>query len=166
MNFKPLLTVGLLFISSSAWAQQCPPGIAHGTPGCIPPDNPASPLYQPNEPVAPPMIWADRWGAIAIAPHSAAGNSGVVGASVGLSSRGEARKVAMAECRAKRGEGCKIELAYFNQCAVIVWGDNGYLTQGAATVGEASRLGIKECSKHDVNCQIYYSNCSMAERVQ
>lgn len=166
MKAKILLAMGLMGLNGSVWAQGCPAGIpSAGNPACIPPDRENSPYYQghggSNRPAAPRMIWADRWGAIATDGASAS-----VGTVVSLSSKGKAEKAAMAQCRAKGGGGCKVIFAYYNQCAVVVTGNNQHLAQGAATIDEASRLGIEKCKALDTNCNVYYAECSMAERIQ
>lgn len=165
MNDK-ILAFGLLCLvglNGPALAQQCPPGIAHGTPGCIPPNNPSSPLY-PNsgsQPVVPPMVWADRWGAIAIDF-----SIGKIGTSTGMSSKRKAKKAALAQCRANGGVACKSSLTYFNQCGVMAWGESYAATAHAATIELASEIALRSCGEHTADCQIYYADCSMAERIQ
>ncbi len=164
MNTKVLFLMGVFSLGNSAWAQNCPAGIPPGVPGCIPPDNPASPLYrsgQSAQPAAPRIIWADRWGAIATDGPSAS-----LGTAIGMRSKRQAEKIALAQCRVKGGGDCKVDLTYYNQCAVLITGDIKYLTQGAATIEEASRVGIQRCRKADKNCRVYYADCSMAERIQ
>lgn len=162
---KLVLLLGVLSLSDSAFAQNCGNGIPAGAPGCIPPDNPASP-YADNyggtaQPVAPRMIWADRWGAIAFDS-----TNGGVGTSSGMESKYKAEKAAMAQCRAKGGGGCWIELAYHNQCAVISWGNGYATTASAATIEEASARAVHTCSQKTDDCKVSYADCSMAERIQ
>jgi hypothetical protein len=110
------------------------------------------------------MIWADRWGAIAIDDTVAEGGIGTV---VGMPSKRKAEKAALAECRASGGgAGCKINLSYYNQCGVIAWGQNYATAMGASTIEEASEAAKQKCDEHTKDCQIYYAECSMAERIQ
>jgi hypothetical protein len=104
--------------------------------------------------------WKTTWGAFATDGPSAA-----LGASVGMPNKRKAEKTALAQCREKGGKNCEVDVAFYNQCAVLVTGDSVYNTSHAATVEEASRLGIAECEKEDVNCRVYYSDCSLPVRI-
>lgn len=134
--------------------------------GCVPGGN-DPPLQQQQQPVGP--RWETRWGAIAI--DKAPTNAGL-GVVTGMASKRRAEKAAMADCEAKGGAGCKVSLAYRNQCAVVVAGyygsTQGYsISQGAPTVREAAEIGMRECeSDGATGCTLYYSACSYAERVQ
>ncbi|WP_392389941.1 DUF4189 domain-containing protein [Acinetobacter courvalinii] len=46
-----------------------------------------------------------------------------------MRSKRQAEKAALTECRAKGGKKCEVDLAYYNQCAVMVTGDNSYLSR-------------------------------------
>jgi hypothetical protein len=161
---KVMVILMLLAMASIAHAEggTCPPGYypvnSPGVMGCAPMPNSEGTATQHAVPRA---AWADRWGAIATD-----GPSATLGTSVGMRSKRQAEKMALAQCREKGGAKCEVDLAFFNQCAVLVTGDSRYLTQGAATIEEASRIGVERCSKTDVNCRDYYSNCSLAERVR
>lgn len=166
MKAKTLLAMGLLGLSGPAWAQGCPAGIpSAGNPACIPPDRENSPYYQghggSNRSAAPRAIWADRWGAIAFD-----NTNGGVGMAASMSSKRKAEKAAMAQCRAKGGQGCWIELAYHNQCAAIAWGSRYATTASAATAGQASTRAIETCSQKTDSCKVVYSDCSIPERIQ
>lgn len=163
MRIESLLMIVMFVLSGSALAQSCPPGIPQGAPGCIPPDNPASPMYPDYSPqtATPRVIWADRWGAIATDPITAS-----LGAVIGMTSKRRAEKAALTECESKGGEACSVDLSYFNQCAVMILGDREYRMQSAATIEEAAQVGIDKCNQEDSNCRVYYSGCSMAERIQ
>ena len=89
-----------------------------------------------------------------------------MGAAASKASKSKAQKAAMDECRSKGGAKCVIKLAYYNQCAVIVWGDRGYNLVNAETVEKAKQNAMQSCNNADVNCQIYYSACSLPERMQ
>lgn len=112
-----------------------------------------------SAPVGP--RWKTTWGAIA----TDGGNS-ILGTSVGMYSKRQAEKAALAQCREKGGSQCEVDLAFYNQCAVLVTGDRMFTTQGAASAEEAARIGMERCNKTDVNCHVYYSDCSPAERVR
>ncbi len=167
MKLVILLGMGLAGLCGPVWAQNCPEGIpSAGNPACIPPDRENSPYYQghggSNQAAVPPLMkWADRWGAIATDGPSAS-----LGTAVGMSSKRKAEKIALTQCRAKGGANCKVDLAYYNQCAVLVSGDSKYLIQGAATIDEASEIAVRRCNAEDVNCRVHYDDCSMAERIQ
>jgi hypothetical protein len=88
-----------------------------------------------------------------------------VGVVTDAPSKHAAERAATADCRAKGGANCVVKLAYYNQCAVIVWGDQGYNIAAAATVGEATGIGMKSCGKADANCQVFYTGCSFAKRL-
>lgn len=148
----------------------CPPGMipAGGTDinSCVP----IPPGYynnqqqaQPQLPLPPPPAqWASQWGAIATDKVK-----GIIGAVTGLSSKSEAQQAAMANCQAKGGSPCKFEIAYDNECAVLVVGDNGYNVSADVTLDKAVQFGMKICTDaKNTNCHVYYSACSLPERVQ
>ena len=157
-----LLIAPLLGASGVAHAEggTCPSGYypvnSPGVMGCAPIPNSGGDAAQR---AAPRAAWVDRWGAIATD-----GPSAILGSSAGMRNKRQAEKAALAQCRGKGGAKCEIDLAFFNQCAVLVTGDSRYLTQGAATIEEATRIGVERCNKTDVNCRVYYSDCSLAER--
>ena len=153
----------LLFFFISDNAISCPDGYqpagtsAYGNPdGCVPyPDS------TQNKAQAPQGRWETRWGAIATD-----GSSTAVGTVIGVQSKQAAVKAAITQCRAKGGKACKSILSYYNQCAVIVTGDKQHLAQSAATVKEASDIGMNKCSALDTNCSVYYAECSPPEWIQ
>ena len=120
--------------------------------------------YWKNQSTATPAQmsprWQTTWGAFATDASSA-----VLGASVGMANKRKAEKSALARCREKGGKNCEVDVAFYNQCAVLVTGDSVYNTSRAATIDEASRLGIAECEREDVNCRVYYSDCSLPVRI-
>lgn len=111
---------------------------------------------QQQAPRQPTGKWKSTWGAIA-----ADGPRGILGGVTDMDDKQSAENAALSQCRTSGGQNCKIELAYHNQCAVLVTGDKKYLVQSAATIPEATRLGIGKCSQEDANCRVYYSGCSM-----
>lgn len=84
-----------------------------------------------------------------------------------MKTRRSAEKTALAQCR-KNGGGktCHIELAYANQCGVIVWGDTYFETGSAETADEAEAEAAKVCGRQTSNCRLYYANCSYPVRVR
>lgn len=117
--------------------------------------------YTDNDYAHVPPKWETRWGAIATDAENAK-----LGAVVSVPNKKMAELGALEDCRKKGGVNCKLQLAYYDQCAAMVVGDRMMNTWGAATLEEAKKLGLSECQKDDSNCRVYYSACSFAERVQ
>lgn len=163
---KTVLFLFLLAIANIAYAEggTCPPGYypvsSPGVMGCAP-----IPNYNQNNVSATPTSerWATRWGAIAIDDTSADTGLGTVS---DMPSKRKAEQVALSKCRENGAAACKLKLSYYNQCAAIAWGDTGYNAARAATVEEASEISIRECSANHANCKIYYSECSLPERIR
>lgn len=163
MKLVQFLFLILFGISASALAQNCPNGIpSGGNPLCIPPDQPNSPYYNGAPTSSSQKVaWAARWGAIATDVSKRA-----LGGATGLSSKRKAQKAAIAACQVNGGVACKIDVAYVNQCAVIVTGDNRYVTAHAPNIGEATSIGMERCGREDVNCRVHYTDCSYPEQVR
>lgn len=84
-----------------------------------------------------------------------------------MSRKRDAEKYAISECRKKGGANCKIEITYHNQCAAIVLGREAFSSSSAASLEEAKSRGIEKCTRAgDSDCGIYFSECSLPERVQ
>jgi hypothetical protein len=116
-----------------------------------------SPRSQP-----PPARWSDQWGAI-VTDNS----KGLLGVSTNVASRSQAEQLALADCRAKGGNECRVDAAYTNQCAAMIVGDKHHGSASAATIDQAISLGIKACSDGgDTNCHVYYTGCSLPQRIQ
>lgn len=163
-----LLVYGSLVCGGSAMAQQAPhvcgagpgpnetmAGVQPGGPGVAP-----TPLCywrsdSQQAPSQPTGYWEKTWGAIAPSPAG-----GVLGIAVGAGSKEEAERIALADCKTKGGGACKVDIAYHNQCAVMILGDKFISTFGNATVEEASERGLAHCRKNDTNCRVYYSACT------
>ena len=167
MKARWLPTLALFSISGLAHAEGgCPSGMIphHGTD--ITSCGPIPPGYYSNDNSVIPrsaelsVRWTDTWGAITVV--NALSKVGVV---TDQPSKRAAEKTAAADCRAQGGANCIVKLAYHNQCAVIVWGDQGYNIAVAATVDEATGIGMKTCDKADANCQVFYACCSFAKRL-
>ncbi|QDH71350.1 DUF4189 domain-containing protein [Marilutibacter alkalisoli] len=110
---------------------------------------------QSPQPPEPTGWWETTWGAIAPSPVG-----GVLGTAVGASSKEEAERSALEDCKAKGGGACEVRLAYYNQCAVMILGDNIYRTASAGSIRDAEEYGIELCEKEDTSCRVYYSACT------
>ena len=148
-------TVALCLIAafaSMASAQQRPGGNGPlpGDPGYGDP----GPQYSP--PPAPSGHWVTTWGAFATDNVR-----GILGTVTGYASKDDASRAAVEACRAKGGTECRLDLAYYNQCAVMIVGVNYLRFHGAATVEEATATGMKACSDADSNWPVYFSECSL-----
>jgi len=166
---KPLalfsLLLGLVEMSVGAHAEGgCPPGMIpySGTniSSCGPIPGYSQQRQATRQPPSPQ--WEDRWGAIATdEPH------GILGSATGMSSRDQAERTALADCRAKGGSPCKLETWYSNGCAVLVVGDKGYNTNSEASLDATIQSGMKTCGADgDTGCRVYYSACSPPVRVR
>lgn len=164
MKRNGLILLAMLFgIIGGANAQGCPAGIpSAGNPGCIPPDQSNSPYYQSgsSNQAASAGRWEKRWGAFVLDKKVG------LGVSKDMPSKQAAQSAAMEDCLRKGGMQCKTELVYSNQCGVIIEGDRTYNTARAATVEEATELGVSICNRSDKNCQVYFSDCSHAALVK
>ncbi|WP_242162769.1 DUF4189 domain-containing protein [Lysobacter sp. M15] len=166
-----LMLVSLTFVSAAAAQSQAPHVCGAGAgpnevmAGMHPGGNGVAPTplcywkVQPQEqqqqPPQPTGYWEKTWGAIAPSPVG-----GVLGTSLGASSKEEAERLALEDCKAKGGGACEVRIAYHNQCAVMVLGDNVYRTARAGSIEAAAKVGIDACSKEDTNCRVYYSACT------
>lgn len=125
--------------------------------GPMPEEQGSSQYSNPQEPQ-----WATRWGAIAI------GGGGGFGAAADMTSKRKAEKQAVTQCKATAADKkakCTV-LAYYNQCAVYVWGSSsGGDIVSEVNISKASSVAMDICSKKASDCKIYYSNCSYAQRI-
>lgn len=160
-----LLCVTLLLTGHKVNAQAaCPPGMIPYSTGsdnsaCGPDD---SQQQAPARQQLPPrQRWEDRWGAIATD-----GPGGSFGASTNMLSRNSAENRALVECHSKKMNVCSIELWYRDACAAMVIGDNRHTSNYAPTESEAVQIGMQKCNAVDTNCHVYYSACSLPQRIQ
>jgi hypothetical protein len=165
-----LFTLTLLTIVGSAHAEGgCPEGFYPSSDpsivGCAPIPGYTGSENIPDEQLARPSVrWAKTWGAIALDKER-----GIVGAVEGKTSKGQAQKAAIAECKVRGGgSGCKnISRTYHNQCAVVLAGEGqGIMTASAQTVEEARALAMQLCKKEGMVCRDYYAACSEPIRIQ
>ena len=169
IRFVSLAAALLLVLSARARAEQgCPPGFtlnASGAPGgamCVP-----IPNYQPGStgPAEAEPRWFSRWGAIVIASKGTTTTS-VLGVSKHMVSEEQAREVAMQDCLAQGGIGCKLNLVYSDQCGVVVWGDTVAVSGHAQTIDKAEALAMADCNAKSTNCSLYYYDCSYPAKIQ
>lgn len=166
--FRHLLLSFLLAVTEFLWG-----GLVHAEGGCPPGSFPIGgrsvaacapiPGYGNQQaPQLPVPQWERRWGAIATdAPK------GVIGVTVDKQSKREASEAAIGDCQQQGGVNCKIDVAYDNQCAVLIVGAKGYNTPNAPTVEEATELGMKTCREAgSTNCRVLYSACSRPVRTR
>lgn len=165
MKLRFFLLAALL-ASAAAFAEEgCPPGLFPNTSGaagggCVPFGANAG-ATGGRAPSVSPIRWGpSRWGAIAVDET----NSGV-GTSAGMTSKRKAKEAAMLDCQGKGGNGCKISIAYSNQCAVIAWGDTQASVIARTTLREAETVAMTDCEQLTDNCRVYYSDCTYAERI-
>ncbi len=165
---RALILASLLIVSMSTFA--CPPGsvlqTGVGSQMCVPipgmSGSASQPSATPARPAAP--VWATRWGAIAI--DMAMDGTGVSAVS-GMKREGQASKSALQACKKKGGTQCMVKITYHDQCAVVVTGDKVFGTSSAISVEEAARIGIDWCNgQGDTNCRLYFSDCSLPERIR
>ena len=155
--------VATLFLMgySNSWAQ-CAPGVpSAGNPACIPPNQSNSPYYQGGQTQAPPpaVVWADRWGAVAV--DQTTGDAGTV---ENRASKTEAENKALSDCSSTGAQSCKVILTYHNQCAAVAFSNGGSGVARAPTSAQAEQLAIESCGKGSA-CQIVYSKCSLPTRI-
>lgn len=106
------------------------------------------------------MRWASQWGALAF--DAAAG---IMGAASDSRSKGEAKRIALEDCRARGGRVCKVEMSYRDSCVVVVAGDRQSDTTTASSAERAAELGLSACeARKDRRCQLYYAECSFPVR--
>jgi hypothetical protein len=104
--------------------------------------------------------WADRWGAIADADNR------VYGIVSMMNNESEARVAALNECTKRGGMGCAVVATYYNQCAAVSAGDGGSEVWQAPTEELAIKNSMTRCDSARENCRVYYSGCSLPERIQ
>jgi hypothetical protein len=166
-----MLLFALLLMGSVAHAEgECPPGMfptnppgAQGPVGCAPiPGYDQQQQGQQQLPTSPPPQWASSWGAIATdEPH------GVLGTAINMPNKSAAQAGAIADCHAKGGAACKLEIAYDNECAALIVSKTGYDVTADATVDKAVQTGMKTCTDAGYsNCHAGYTACSMPVRIK
>ena len=174
---KSLLLVVLLGLSGAAYAEHgCQDGFIPVKQGsgqtCVADYNFPHWKNQGGNQSATSTVpqWALTWGAIALDEIT-----GSVGATVGKSSRSDAKKEAMTRCAESGARNCKLQFAYQNQCAVIAWAaENGNAiggpasVQSARSIADASEKALASCSsrREGGECVVVYSDCTRPVQVQ
>ncbi|MFK3649762.1 DUF4189 domain-containing protein [Lysobacter enzymogenes] len=151
-SFRFLILLLFLLAGTAHAEQGCPDGFipnAAGTPGvpCV-----AGSTQNWGE---LPRHAPSRWGAFA-----GDSESGKIGQASGMPSKRKAEKQALAHCRSKGGQNCKVEITYNNQCGVVAYGGGHMNTASAATIEEASDIALRRCNDNAQSCKIYFSDCS------
>lgn len=158
MKLRAWSMLGLLALGAPIAAQEIvnsPDYHARHNAGSAYYQGPGKQPAQQQQPPQPTGYWEKTWGAIAPSPVG-----GVVGAAVGSSSKEEAERTALADCKAKGGGACKVLIAYHNQCGVMVVGEKKTFTASGGSPEHAAKVGIEYCEANDTNCSVYYSACS------
>ena len=161
LSYRLLVASLWIFWGGIALAQQCPPGqIAYGSgPGL----NMCGPdRRQQQAPQPPPQQWERRWGAIATDIPK-----GIVEAITDKSSKREAERAAMANCTARGGSPCKLEIAYDNECVAMTVGSKAIGINTGNTNDAAVQRAMQSCNAVNTpDCHVYYSACSLPARTQ
>lgn len=160
----------LLIILPAQAEQGCPDGFtpnAAGTPGmqCIPIGGQTR-STGPGTNSTPEPRWAKRWGAF-----TSDATTGKVGVATGLVSKRKAEEGAVQDCQVRGGSKCEVLLTFNNQCAAIAsgldsTGSTVVSAAGAPTTKEAGEIAVARCNGRADNCEIFITECSLAERVQ
>lgn len=106
-------------------------------------------------------IWEDRFAAVATGKRA----SGFTASGPTASKRG-AERSALAGCQEKGGDDCKIVMSYVNSCAAIVWGLQHRTGAYGPTVEDAVEQATQRCAQMTEDCQVFFSACSLPERVR
>lgn len=92
----------------------------------IPGSSGASSAVQPIE--LPPQQWVQQWQALATDSQK-----GVLGAAVNEATAQYAEQSAMADCKAKGGTQCHVEISFGNGCVAMVVGNSRMNVKDAAS---------------------------------
>lgn len=140
----------------------CPPGTApqqgQGWQSCVPVAG--SNQDSVNNPADAPA-WANSWQAIATDD-----SKGILGTSIGKLSRLTAEGAAVDDCVAKGGTDCKVQLSNANGCVAMAVGKERMRIMSAASKKDAEKKTLAACKEEDKTCVMYYSECSLAQRVR
>lgn len=152
----------LFWASAFASAQGCPPGqhpiVGQGWNYCAPDSGTGG---DSNATHPPTPVWKSSYQSIVTDK-----SKGILGTSSGESSPGLAESAAMADCRAKGGAACEIQITNGNGCVAMVVGSRVMNSNSGQTKDEAERKGIDLCSTEDTNCHVYYSACSLPKQIR
>jgi hypothetical protein len=117
----------------------------------------------PQAPQQSAEIWQDRYGAIYLDLPK-----GAMGTSTRLASRPAAEQAAISDCKAKGGIDCKQEASYGNGCIAFVIDDNWHGAFFSKVPDIAKQTAMRTCKgiAGNVNCRVYYTDCSQPVRIQ
>ncbi|WP_179235914.1 MULTISPECIES: DUF4189 domain-containing protein [Burkholderia] len=92
---------------------------------------------------------------------------GILGASKDQPDRALAEVAALRDCRLKGGTDCTLQISYGNGCVAMVVGDRAMNMNSGITDDDAAQKGLEMCrAAGDSNCRVYYSACSLPQRIQ
>lgn len=104
--------------------------------------------------------WTDFWGAIA-ADYGAAS----LGTETAADTEESAKAAAIRDCRTKGGTHCEILMTVRNACMAMVVGTKLLNAQSGPTKAAAEQKGMTVCNGQDTNCAVYYSGCSLPQKI-
>lgn len=168
MTKKSLYLVGaLVLMPVFAFAEggTCPAGyypIGGGDSGwssCAP--LPESGGTSSSPPIINSQVWKTQWISIAT-------GVGAYGVGKDQPSRRKAEKAAIADCRTKGGENCRVAVSTYNQCAAISGGSTTLFSAWDDTLEGVERRSVDICQdkQGNMNCQVYYADCSYPKRMR
>lgn len=134
----------------------------NGEPPCIP----VSTGVTGGSGGTPGMQWESRWGAFAFDSQSA--TMGMAGA---MTSRGRAKKEAIANCRSQGGTNCTVRFVFTNHCGAVSQGQvaGGRYVQNYysdITLPRATEGALKKCTESGgANCEIAFTVCAKPQRI-
>lgn len=131
---------------------QTTPATAQGPIGCAPIPSATQAKHS----------WSDRWGSIA---SDGKGNFGI---NANSASKSASVSDAIEECKARKGDGCKVVTTYKNQCAAVVASTVQSSVVNAESMEIAISNGMKNCrsKSNGEDCWVYYSGCSLPARIE
>jgi Domain of unknown function (DUF4189) len=154
-----LLLAGIAPLHAQTAGVDCIPIQNRDWSGCAPINDDGA--QNPSGPQALPEVWVDHYGAIV--SDDALGK---FGAAVDKADEAGAWQAAEQDCHAKGGLDCTRLMSYRNQCVSMVVGEKTYMFSAGLTEAEAIRRATKRCLSGNTTCHVYYSGCSLAERIQ
>ena len=159
-----LLALSLSIVSLGATANGgCPPGQypqqGQGWQSCVP--IPGYKAAAPSGAAEDGPAWRNSWQAVATDT-----DKGILGTATGKLSDTEAQSAALADCKAKGGNACELRMSHGNGCIAMTVGANQVWFNSASSKKSAERESMGMCSTNDSSCKVYYSECSLSERVR
>jgi hypothetical protein len=109
--------------------------------------------------LGPAPKWTDQWGAIVMDQHS-----GEYGTATGRMTKAQAVNEATHDCAINGSGNCQLLIAYYNQCAALVWGVGKTTAANAQTEEVAQTQAMTKCAANGLQCKVIYSGCSVSKR--